>query len=1002
MKLFANRKSQIANRKSQIALSVALPVFLLLQGSLSYADDTEIFFSQTSAQIKPNIFFILDDSGSMDGCMLNNQRPAGYYCPGPDKRQRIDVLKATINTLLDNIENNKVNIGLMSLRYRGQHTGWECKPGNAGYGHGYCGGGLYRHPTWGNQPPRVSFPVKEINNSVRNEMKTAINNLGPLNNTPATMSLYDAARYLTAINGKHNAWAINPSNSQSPITHECQPTHLVMLTDGQTNMDVDVAAVQSLIGKSCAPQATSSEQCARELAEWMRNSDQSSLPGEQTISTHAIGFALNAFDATDPAQGQSIRDYLKDIADAGGGLFRTADKADDLLETFQEIINQAMQVQSVSFVNPSVPKNSFSSKSEHKDELYYPLFKPTNTVRWNGNLKRYRLDASGVVRDANGAAAYDNNGEIKSTSQSWWSANADGGDVSNGGVLDKLPVATQRRLFTYLDDLPPGSLPISLGQAHELKDTNSTITTNTLGIQGSGSAANAERKQLLDYIRSKKMGDPLHSAPAIFSYGCNGTVSNGQCNGQDKQMALMGTNEGFVHLFDTYTGEEQFAFMPAMLLKNIKMLKGNGSITSSQPHPYGMDNTVTVWVDKKDDGSVKAVYAYATMRRGGKGIYALDITQPTQPKLMWQIIGGETSDFERLGDTWSQPVKTKIKWKGEDTDVLIFGGGYDKRQDNGGSYRIAPLASGSGNDLYIINAKSGKRIWSASIDANLAAINYSVPAQVYIVERDGGGKKTDKATQIFFADTGGQIWRLFINDNATTSSNLITAGGDKGIIFKTQGSGLANERRFYHKPAIGFISGANPRLFIAVGSGYHAHPLAKGTQDRFYSIEVPFKKENTNTITITENELANVTTRSNDNEQTIIDEIKNNHQAGWYFDLPRNGEKALSAPLIDMGDIFFQAYEPGANTNPCLPASGVIHRYRVQLLSGVPAQSMNMTERSVIAESSMIMFPASTQALYLPSGRVLMENDTQDGINNRPPPSSNTLGSKTYWMDISQ
>jgi len=38
---------------------VTLTLVLLLQGALSFADDTEIFLSRGKSDVKPNVFFIL-------------------------------------------------------------------------------------------------------------------------------------------------------------------------------------------------------------------------------------------------------------------------------------------------------------------------------------------------------------------------------------------------------------------------------------------------------------------------------------------------------------------------------------------------------------------------------------------------------------------------------------------------------------------------------------------------------------------------------------------------------------------------------------------------------------------------------------------------------------------------------------------------------------------------------------------------------------------------------
>jgi len=1008
-------------KKLTRTINALLGAGLLLQGSLSYADDTDIFFGGVSSKdIKPNIFFVLDDSGSMDGCMTSSQRPANHKCPGTDKRQRIQVLKATMHTLLDSLENGSVNIGLMSLRYVLQDTtragagtryrGWECTnepssysgpPWNYGY---ICPNWGNPHPLVSNRKPKVSMPLQRISPGLRSFAKSKVNSLSAQNNTPTSMSLYDAARYLTNAPGKHNSWAVT-ANSPSPITQECQPTHLVMLTDGQANMGVDVSAIQNLIGKSCDASSNSNERCSVDLARWMRTTDQSPLPGDQFITTHTIGFALNTLP---DAQGQGVRDYLQDIANAGGGLHRTADKADDLLAAFQEIISSTLQAQNATMVNSSVPQNIYSgsSRREHKPEEYYPLFKPDNSARWMGNFKKYGLDNSNppVTIDANGNPAYDASGAFKSDARSFWSAAADGGEVGEGGALSVLPDINTRRLFTHKGALPPPRLPdaaiaLAGGISYELNTDNTNIHNGDIKVGNK-----TQRDELFNWIRGKKMGDPLHSAPTLFSYGCTGSISGGKCNGTDKQMALIGTNEGFVHLFDTNTGEEQFAFMPGELLKNIKTLKDNGKITESGGHLYGMDNTVTVWVNDKDgDGNIDAskgehVYAYATMRRGGRGLYALDITHPKQPKLLWKILGDQTTGFGRLGYTWSQPIQSKIIDKGQELDVLIFAGGYHTNADIPANYGNAVPY---GNDIYIINAKTGALIWSALDKLPLLSMKYSIPGKVYVVHTEMTSlNKKEHAQALIFADTGGQIWRLVLNNGelGNTSMEFSVSADDgatdkKGVIAYT-----AAGRRFYHTPSV-VVLPQKKQLAVSIGSGYHARPLNTDVDDRFYSIRIPTSPVS-QSINLNDNGIMeDVTDKvSKGDGEATADLIESGSKVGWYIRLTDKGEKVMSRANTQLGKVFFNTYVPGVKTDPCQPATGTNYLYIVNLLNGRPAEELGFTERK-IAMSGLMGLPGEPYLVALdgklyvkvrpgPDGLIEIKNSFDEG------------GKKTYWIDL--
>ena len=76
---------------------------LAMSGALVSADDTDIYFSQAASanaeQMRPNILFILDTSGSMSGSVVGT------------RDNRIDTLKAVMKDVISNAQD--VNIGLM-------------------------------------------------------------------------------------------------------------------------------------------------------------------------------------------------------------------------------------------------------------------------------------------------------------------------------------------------------------------------------------------------------------------------------------------------------------------------------------------------------------------------------------------------------------------------------------------------------------------------------------------------------------------------------------------------------------------------------------------------------------------------------------------------------------------------------------------------------------------------------------------------------------------------
>ncbi len=397
-----------------------------------------------------------------------------------------------------------------------------------------------------------------------------------------------------------------------------------------------------------------------------------------------------------------------------------------------------------------------------------------------------------------------------------------------------------------------------------------------------------------------------------------------------------------------------------------------------------MDNTVTVWSNDIDgDGSIdkakgEFVYAYATMGRGGRDIYALDITTPTSPTLLWSIIGG-SSDFSKLGQTWSAPVKTKMKVSGNVTDVLVFAGGYDPNQDAKIDNTYTRRTDTQGNALYVVNARTGGLVWSASNSGAIATyeeMKYSMPSGVAVVglmADDKGNAYIDKnglAGQIFVGDMGGQVWRFIVNNEASDTSLI------SGKVFASvAGNSAADARRFYHEPELAVMTvEGKMNLTVNIGSGYRGHPLDESIQDRFYSLRTD--KIGIHGSTLTESDLYDATDLATATDEDIA---ALNAKSGWFIRLTRSGEKVLSRPLVVAGQLLFNTYEPEADPEGCKAAPGVNRAYRVNLMDST---AVNGTTRYVVTKGSAL--PSNPQ-IYCKGNACWAYNDPSQLVEVKGP-----------------
>ncbi|GAB5413060.1 MAG: hypothetical protein Cons2KO_06630 [Congregibacter sp.] len=808
----------------------------------------------------------------------------------------------------------------------------------------------------------------------------------------------------------------------SPIDDFCQEqSHIILLTDGAANRPHSADLIPTFTGQACANEPTENpdgsttnlsagERCVKDLAKYLNENDQRpTLTGLQRVTTHTIGFNFSS-------------KWLEDVATAGGGVYKTADNATELVDQIKEIIGEVLTEDST-FVAPVAAVNEFNQLS-HLNQVYFAVFRPDEFPRWRGNLKRYTLgEEGGVILDANGNLAIDSStGFFQSNSQSFWSSTIDGADVDRGGAAENTPAYTSRNVYTYFT----GSTSTNLANSvNSIASTNTALTKTMFDV---GGLSDADFATHLDWIRGQDVddedgdgnttedryvyGDPLHSRPVAVTYG--GTEEN-----PDVEI-FFGTNSGAIQAVNATTGAERFAFFPEATLPMQVDLRAN---EASTPHPYGIDGTVTPWTNDESRDGISAADAedfvriYTGMRRGGRNYYALDVTDRANPEIMWQIRGGEVQplgDFRELGQTWSRPIKTRIAVGGVEREVLIFSAGYDETQDD--AQLRAPDSVGRG--MYIVDAVTGTLIWSGgktgaqSWTESFSAMDYSFPSTMSVVDINQDGF----ADMWFAADTGGQLWRFDIR-NGESLANLITGGviADLGVAGGT--NSIETNRRFFASPSVALVRGPDgPELAIAIGSGFRPSPLSILATNRMYMIRqsaVFSAPSSYNAVTeanlydATANTLATATGTTLAEEQDLLYAAQ-----GWFFDLSFPGEKVLSSPLIANDRVIFTTYTPGSSGVWCVPAAGTSRAYSVQLEDAVRTEPRPLLTPSIVDQATIIVPPP-----YVPD-----PNDPDDGPDPNDPndpdspcPNGNSLviklnaedgpiddwcndATKTYWV----
>lgn len=403
--------------------------------------------------------------------------------------------------------------------------------------------------------------------------------------------------------------------------------------------------------------------------------------------------------------------------------------------------------------------------------------------------------------------------------------------------------------------------------------SDSTTTTEIIDTYSSGS--------------NKSLGGVFHSTPILLTSRLD--LQNNEYVPK-KQFILFGAMDNAVHIVNDKTGKEVLSYFPR------EVLATNGQYKAITPEltaegdemtpAFGVDGPWTSYsrYDKPDSHDhyrvleAKQLYAYGGARLGAKAYYGLDLTYlhrvGFEPKQLFTITPTSDNKFNRLGYSWAKPVVTKIRWQGKPKLVVILSGGYDtyfdktdgerKEEYDGGDKD--PMNEGTtGNAIYVVDAKTGEPLIVASnkaanvgissasnsdnamvndpnntaagtfngADATIPVLNshlkYSITGSVKVLDRDA-----DELTDhIYFADLNGQVFRMDINNGASTIPSGSATEGKNPSVRVARLADLALDSsspigpRFYEAPVVTIQKNNEGERFavVSVASGDRSNPL---------------------------------------------------------------------------------------------------------------------------------------------------------------------------------
>lgn len=676
-------------------------------------------------------------------------------------------------------------------------------------------------------------------------------------------------------------------------------------------------------------------------------------------------YTIDVFNAQQNADHTAL---MQSMARVGGGKYYEARNQAAIEKAIADIFSDIQSVNST-FTSASLPISA-TNRSQNDNQVYIGMFRPDpqSQPRWFGNLKQYRLIAApdGTVQlgDAKGDAAVNPlTGFVGECARSVWTF--DTGDYFLNTAINPSPQSLCVGNTKIFSDSPDGPRVEKGGVSEILRTGNNppnsssnpdyklrrdvkTLSANSL-VSFSTSTGLAQltvdftkgSDTQLEYfpqtpttplveVRPSVHGDVVHSRPLPVNYGgATGTV------------VYYGANDGHLRAVSGNTGKELWSFVAPEHYNRLERLRINspgvlvpGGLTSDDGIPrkkkdYFFDGSLGLFQNLNNS----KVYVYPSMRRGGRMVYAFNVTTPTAPAFLWKAgcpnltdDTGCTTGMTGIGQTWGTPVVGMVKGYSSGTKPVVFlVGGHDNCEDE--NTATPSCGSAKGRVVYALDGESGALL--ATFNPPSGVTMRSVVADASPVDYNLDGF----VDHVYIADMGGNVFRIDLTTPLTDQALAPADWTMKRIAYTTGAN-----RKFQSTPT---LVQAKDTVYVAIGTGDREHPLASQYPytdpivNRFYVFVDKFDNYSLNLDSSTD--MNNVTTGQPSTGCDALAILPKGTKRGWFFSLTDNGkgEQVVTSAAVVGGLVAFSTNRPTPEpVNACAANLGEARGYLVNVLTG--------------------------------------------------------------------
>ncbi len=687
------------------------------------------------------------------------------------------------------------------------------------------------------------------------------------------------------------------TTTNPPSTNGCPPTRYVLLvSDGLPTLD--------LAGKYWPPLGT--EVAAGYGVTASFNGDGSLNTTNDQALTDAIAqiaaakaagiktYIVGVGAGVDPAVNPTAAASLTAMAVAGGTGNYFADTSEAQVVTDLQVILAKILAETAATSAAAVNSTGLNTTSV----AYQGTFTTSDVNEdWTGNLLAFPINPqTGFINTALSAALWSAQAQLDQQSYitpgrlivTWdpvagagtpfeWNPNVTVNGISPSTVLGQ-------DLETYLPD-PSGSDVVNyLRGDHALEQLNGGTFRNRTHLLG-------------DIVDSS----PLYVGPAAGPWQQASYASFQNSNASRTPMLYIGANDGMLHGISAATGNEVFAYIPHGVYGNLINLV---SPFYNEGHLFYVDGSPQAADVQFASDSSWHTLLFGGEGGGGKSIYALDVTNPSNFTTEANVAQAALWEFTsaNMGLTYSPPVAVKTAAG----FAIMFGNGYDSTPG-------VPI-------LYAINPQTGAVMAQIELCAAVpAACNGALPNGLSaVVAANSHGQLSADSDLVYAGDLQGNLWRVNI-------SNANPANWSVSVLFQARDPS-GNPQPITVAPVVS-LNPLVPTLtgmmvYFGTGQFLGIPDLTNVQVQTIYGVfdagtapAMPLLRASLVQQTMTSTAVTNMAGFSTTIRQLSANPVNLPAKKGWYVDLSLvSGERDVTDPTLFNGTLQVTTFQPNGST----------------------------------------------------------------------------------------